>query len=387
LVRHATCGKCRPAKREHLSRLAPKSTLGLHFGSRFQPCCGLRENLQANPLGVDLKRIGGLFWQYATPFALYAAYEKAREGKRNHRGCFEFERNIGGNIDKLLVELQSGTYKPTPLNTFWVKDGAKPRLIEAPSFRDLVVQHAIYRVISPIVETRYIATNFACRVGKGTHAASDWLYSVMRKAPPTSWVLHVDVRKFFYSIDRDILMGMMRRMFKCDQTLNLLKMFSIRPHLKGVPIGNLMSQTFANVFLNSLDHFCKRVLKIRHYGRYMDDSIMIAPDRLTGLQWLEKIRAHLLSIGLEISHYSLQPMDRGVDFVGYRTWAKKRLVRPGLITAIRRDCKRGKIESIVSRLGHARRTNSLASITNFLKENHHDLFDRLPQAYRRHSHP
>jgi hypothetical protein len=164
-------------------------------------------------------------------------------------------------------------------------------------------------------------------------------------------------------------------------------MFSIRPHLKGVPIGNLMSQTFANVFLNSLDHFCKRVLKIRHYGRYMDDGIMVAPDRLTGLQWLEKISAHLLSIGLEISHYSLQPIARGVDFVGYRTWAKKRLVRPGLITAIRRDCKKGKIESIVSRLGHARRTNSLASITNFLKENHHDLFDRLPQAYRRHSHP
>jgi len=333
-----------------------------------------------------VKRIGGLFDQYTTPFALYAAYEKAREGKRNHRGCFEFERNIGGNIDRLLLELQSGSYKPNPLNTFWVKDGAKPRLIEAPSFRDLVVQHAIYKVISPIVEARYIQNNFACRVGKGTHVASDWIYGVMRKAPASSWVLHVDVRKFFYSIDREILMVMMQKMIKCQQTLHLLKMFAVRPNLKGVPIGNLMSQTFANVFLNSLDHFCKRVLKIRHYGRYMDDSVMLAPDRQTGLQWLEKIRRHLLSIGLEISHYSLQPISRGVDFVGYRTWAKVRLVRPGLITAIRKDAKAGKIEPVVSRLGHARRTNSLPSIITFLKEKHHAIFVRLPQAYRRHSH-
>jgi RNA-directed DNA polymerase len=155
-----------------------------------------------------------------------------------------------------------------------------------------------------------------------------------------------------------------------------------------VKICSQAKENQSETYLQNLHQITKkRVLKIRHYGRYMDDGIMIAPDRLTGLEWLEKIRVHLLSIGLEISHYSLQPMARGVDFVGYRTWAKKRLVRPSLITAIHRDCKKGKIESIVSRLGHARRTKSLASITNFLKENHHDLFDRLPQAYRRHSHP
>ena len=334
-----------------------------------------------------MKRAGGLFEQYATPMALFAAYEKAREGKRNHRGCFEFERNLGGNIQRLHFELTSGTYQPQPLNSFWVKDGAKPRLIEAPSFRDLVVQHAIYAVISPLMERRYIDTNFACRVGKGTHKASDWLYAAMRKAPRTAWVLHVDVRKFFYSIDRDVLHNQLAKIIKCKRTLDLLSMFALRPSVAGVPIGNLMSQTFANLYLNSLDHFCKRVLRAADYGRYMDDSVLIAPDCATGLQWLAAIRQHLALLNLQISHHSLQPIARGVDFVGYRTWASGRFVRPGLISAIRTDARRGKIESIVSRLGHARRTKSLPHILQHLKENHHALFVRLPQTYHRHQHP
>lgn len=333
-----------------------------------------------------MKRHGGLFEQYATPLALFAAYEKAREGKRNHRGCFEFERNLGANIHQLCDELHAGTYEPKPLNTFWVKDGPKPRLIEAPAFRDLVVQHAIYKVISPIMERRFVATNFACRVGKGTHKASKWLHSAMRQAPRSSWVLHVDVRKFFYSINRQILQGMLERIIKCQRTLGLLSMFARRPQPTGVPIGNLMSQTFANLYLNSLDHFCKRELKARHYGRYMDDSVMLAPDRATGIRWLQSIRQHLASLALEISHHTLQPIRRGVDFVGYRTWASGRYVRPSLLTAIRSDARRGKIASIVSRIGHALHTKSLAHILRHLQEKHHAIFVRLPKTYRRHSH-
>lgn len=330
-----------------------------------------------------MKREGGIFEKYTTASAIFSAYEKARDGKRNHRGCHEFEKNLGANISRILDELIEGKYKPKPLNTFIVKDGIKPRLIEAPSFRDLVVQHAIYAEISPIFERKFISTNFACRVGKGTHMASDWLYSVMQKAPRTSWVLHIDIRKFFYSIDRVILLNLVRRHIKCQRTLELLEMFAVRPSPTGVPIGNLMSQIFANIYLNSLDHFCKRTLGIKHFGRYMDDSVMLAPDRQTGQNWLDQIRAHLLTLGLSISHYTLQPIRRGIDFVGYRTWASGRFVRPGLLSAIRKDAKKCKIHSIVSRLGHALRTKSFGHIVRHLKENHHALFDRLPQAYRR----
>ena len=334
-----------------------------------------------------MKRTGSLWPQICNEQALMAGFQRAAIGKRSHRACFEFSRNLGGNIQALLTELTNGSYTPQQLNTFWVRDGKKPRLIEAPAFRDLVVQHAIYAAVSPILERRYIATSYACRAGRGTHAASDWLQAAMRRAPRTDWVLHVDVRKFFYSIDRAVLLALLAKAIKCPRTLAAMALFAHRTSATGVPIGNLLSQTFANVYLNSLDHFCKRTLKVKDYARYMDDSVMLAPDRATGLQWLGAIRQHLGALNLEISHHSLQPIKRGVDFVGYRTWASGRFVRPSLISAIRQDARKERLEPLISRLGHALKTCSLKPIINHLKDTHHALFDRLPQSHRRHHHP
>lgn len=334
-----------------------------------------------------MKRTGSLWPSMFTEAALFAAYSKAAQGKRSHRACFEFARRLGGNLADLATELESGQYQPRPLNRFWVYDGAKPRLIEAPAFRDLVVQHAIYAAISHTFERRYIATNFACRVGKGSHAASDWLHTAMRRAPRTDWVLHVDVRKYFYSIDRALLAGLLAKSIKCQRTLDLMMLFAHRPEPTGIPIGNLLSQTFANVYLDSLDHFCKRQIKTAHYARYMDDSVMLAPDRATGLAWLQAIREHLASLKLEISHHSLQPIKRGVDFVGFRTWASGRWVRPSLISAIRQDARKGRLAPLISRLGHALHTRSMRTILNYLKKDHHALFDRLPASHRQHQNP
>ncbi len=328
-----------------------------------------------------MKRHGDLYRHICTPQALHAAYLRASQGKKNHRAQFEFARNLGTNLHRLEDELASGTYLPRPCNSFWVTDGPKPRLIEAPAFRDLVVQHAAYAVLAPIFERRYIATSFACRTGKGTHHAADWLQTAMRAAPRTSWVLHVDVRKFFYSIDRDVLEVLLRKSVKCERTLALLAQFARREQPTGVPIGNLMSQTYANVYLNSLDHFCKRTLGVASYARYMDDSIMLAPDRKTGERWLAAIRTHLALLGLEISHYSLQPIKRGANFVGFRTWASVRFVRPRVISSLRRDARRGRLAGVVSRLGHARRTASLQPLLHHLKANYVDLYRALPQSF------
>jgi retron-type reverse transcriptase len=147
-----------------------------------------------------MKRHGQLFALYAQPDALLQAYRRARKEKRNSRGCFLFERNLGANIHALHDELVSRSYQPQPVNAFWINDGRKPRLIEAPSFRDLVAQHAVYAVVGPLFERRYIATSFACRNGLGTHAAADWLQAAMRRAPRTAWTLHVDARKFFTAL-------------------------------------------------------------------------------------------------------------------------------------------------------------------------------------------
>lgn len=319
--------------------------------------------------------------------ALYGAFQTATDGKRSHRAAFEFSRNLGGNLAQLQDELDDGSYRPRPLNSFWVRDGKKPRLIEAPAFRDLVVQHAIYAVIAPVLERRYISTSFACRTGLGTHCAADWLQAALRRASADAWILHVDVRKFFYSIDRDVLAALLAKHIKCRRTLDLMHLFAQRDAPTGVPIGNLLSQTFANVYLNSLDHFCKRHLGITEYARYMDDSIMVAPSRETGLEWLAFIRQHLLMLGLEISHHSLQPIRRGADFVGYRTWRSGRFVRPSLISAIRSDARNDRIQSLVSRIGMTLRTKSFHHVLNHLQEHHHAHFDRLPESFRRNHHP
>ena len=329
-----------------------------------------------------MKRTGNLYPSICTTEALLAAYQHASRNKRSHRACYEFSRNLGANLAALQNELQTETYQPRPCSRFMVNDGRKPRLIEAPAFRDLVVQHAVYAVTLPLFEARYIDTNFACRAGKGTHMAADWLQAAMRRAPRTDWVLHVDVRKFFYSIDRDVLQAMLQRVIKCQPTLSIMAAFAQRPDATGVPIGNLMSQTFANLYLNSLDHYCKRALKVSDYGRYMDDSIMLAPDRATGLAWLTGIRQHLAALGLEISHYSLHPIKRGANFCGFRTWARGRFVRPRIISAVRSDARKGRLEQIISRLGHAKRTCSLKPLLKHLKDKHYDLFVRLPESYR-----
>lgn len=328
-----------------------------------------------------MKRAGNLFPAICSQTALFAAFERASQRKRSHRAQFEFARNLGANLDALERELTSGTYQPHPCNSFWVTDGPKPRLIEAPAFRDLVVQHAAYAVLAPILERRYIDTSFACRVGKGTHAAADWLQAAIRRAPRTSWVLHVDVRKFFYSIDRATLLALLARAVKCRRTLGLLAQFAWREAPTGVPIGNLMSQTFANVYLNSLDQFCKRTLKAADYGRYMDDSIMLAPGRAAGLEWLERISSHLALLGLGISHHSLQPIQRGANFVGFRTWASARFVRPHVISALRSDARRGRLPGVISRLGHARRSNSFRPLMTHLETRHHDLYFQLPKTF------
>lgn len=144
-----------------------------------------------------------------------------------------------------------------------------------------------------------------------------------------------------------------------------------------------MSQTYANLYLNSLDHFCKRTLGVADYARYMDDSIMIAPDRKTGEAWLASIRLHLALLGLEVSHHSLHPVKRGANFVGFRTWARARFVRPHVISALRRDARRSHLACVISRLGHARRTASLNPLLTYLKDHHADHYRSLPQSLRR----
>jgi RNA-directed DNA polymerase len=334
-----------------------------------------------------MKRVGYLFEQAFTPEALYQAWLDASHGKMRKRSCLEFSRRLASNLDALHLELHSGSYRPQPYLEFQVYE-PKKRTIYAPAFRDLVVQHAIYRITYPIFNAGFIDQSFACRVGKGTHAAADYAQAALRSSAPGSYILQLDIKKFFYSIDRTVLATQIARKIKDKRFVAVMLQFAEYGQPKGIPIGNLLSQMYALIFLNPLDHFIKRVLKARRYCRYVDDFVIFGETRAACTSHLARIQTFIAAhLGLSLSRYSLHAVKRGLNFVGFRTWRSTRFVRKHSLYTFTQSAKRGLLESMISILGHAKNTASLRHLLTTCKEKHHDLFNRLPSCYRLGYHP
>ena len=334
-----------------------------------------------------MKRIGNLFDLAFTLESLYQAWEDASRGKRNKRATLEFSRNLGSNLQALHSELHDGSYRPQPYTQFMVYE-PKPRTIYAPTFRDLVVQHAIYRLIYPVFNPGFIDESFACRKGKGTHAAADYTQSALRASGSGSYVLQLDIRKFFYRIDRAVLRRQIERKIKDVRFVNLMMLFADYGQAIGIPIGNLLCQIYALIYMNPLDHFVKRELGVRLYCRYVDDFILFNLTRQQCLEYLQCIQEFLCNeLHLELSRYTIAPSSRGVNFVGYRTWRSTRFVRKHSLYTFTRAARSGALESVISILGHAAHTASKTHLLTTLKDHHHDLFNRLPKNYRLCYHP
>lgn len=332
-----------------------------------------------------MKRLGNLFERAFTLEALHNAYLLARKGKRAKRACFQFEKYLGTNLERLHREIHDGSYKPKPYFPFKVYE-PKPRLIYAPSFCDLVVQHAIYAVAGPIFERGFIDQSFACRVGLGTHKAADYAQHALQQVPRASYVLKLDIRKFFYRIDRAVLRLQIERKIKDRRFVDLMMQFAEYGEPIGIPIGNLLSQLYALIYLNPLDHFIKRVLKVKRYCRYVDDFVLFGLARETLLAMKARVVAFLGGLRMELSRWTLAPASRGVNFVGYRAWAGKRFIRKRSLYNFRKAVGREMLESVVSILGHARRTHSLRHLLTLISERNHALVRRLPQIYRQPGH-
>lgn len=330
-----------------------------------------------------MKRAGHLFDKIFTRASLYQAYLDARKAKRQKRGCFQFERRIGAQIHALIGELWSGTYRPRPYYQFMVHE-PKPRLIHAPAFRDCVVQHAIYRAVYPLFDRTFIAQSFACRPGLGTHKAADYAQWALRQCDPHDYTLKIDVRRFFYSIDRAILRQLIERKIKDHRLVDVMMLFAEHGEATGIPIGNLLSQLYALIYLNPLDHFIKRDLGIRWYCRYVDDSVLFGLSRAQAVAVRVSIVEFLdQRLRLQLSKSSIAPVSRGVNFVGYRTWRRRRFVRKRALFKARRAITQGERAALVSSLGHAKRTASLRHLLSSTRERNHDLYCALPESYRR----
>jgi len=269
-----------------------------------------------------VKRMGSLYESIADMENLRLAFWKARQGKEGKPDVEEFRRNLHREIatlrDVLLEEgVVWGAY-----HRFTIKD-PKERLICAAPFRDRVLHHAIMNLCEPVFERRQIFDSYACRAGKGLHACLDRAKRCTRRC---RWYLKLDVRKYFDSIPHEKLKESLARLFKDSRLLRLFSTlvdgYESAPG-RGIPIGNLTSQFFANEYLAGLDHRCKEILRIDGYVRYMDDFVLWSDDKETLKEAERSMRRFCLNeLSLELKPGCLNECARGVSMLGCRVFPK-----------------------------------------------------------------
>lgn len=245
------------------------------------------------------------------------------------------------------------------------------------------MQHAVYTVIQPIFERTFIDASFACRIGKGTHKAADYAQQALIRSPDDSYILQLDIQKFFYSIHRDILCELFKLKIKDLQMIELMMLFTVYENPLGIPIGNLLSQIYALIYMNQVDHFVVRQLKPRSgYVRYVDDFILFGLTRDEALEYRSIIELYLHEkLRLRLSRSTIAHTRRGTNFVGYRTWRSKRFIRKHSMYKAKKSVRENRLDSFISHLAHASKTHSLQHLLNYAQEHNHDLYSQLPEKY------
>jgi retron-type reverse transcriptase len=272
-------------------------------------------------------------WKQVTSMEnLFYAFRAAARRKRCNQEVLLFGISLEENLVNIRDRLLTHTWKPGPWHVFTVYE-PKERVIHAPVFSDRVVHHALVQVIEPYFERRFIADSYACRVGKGTHAASKRLVSMLRKFPKhkNAYFLKADIYHYFPSIVHDILMDIIKRTVSDVDVLRLIEIIIFENGFNGVglPIGALTSQLFANIYLDKLDHHMKDCIRLKNYLRYMDDFITIDTDKNKLKQIKNDLSSWLESeLRLKLNNKTgVAPVSHGIDFVGYRHWSTHILPR------------------------------------------------------------
>lgn len=300
---------------------------------------------------------------------LLAAYQRARLGKRYQDNILYFSFFLENKLLGLQQELLTETYLPSPYLCFRVYE-PKLRQVAAPAFRDRILQHSLVNQIEPLFERQFIFDSYACRKNKGTHFGLKRIKRFLESSRSCFgkrpiYCLRMDIQKYFASVSWDILLSIIKNTVKCEATNRLIEKIIttqrflnvhrrliqpppdvIQPaNRRGIPIGNLTSQLFANIYLNGLDHFAKERLKLRWYARYMDDFLVIHPD----IGYLKQIKETLkeflgdrLGLTAHPKKVLIQNTASGIPFVGYLIFYDHVLVRGKTLLRMRRKIKQRK---------------------------------------------
>ncbi|MBI4163260.1 MAG: hypothetical protein HY512_00225 [Candidatus Aenigmarchaeota archaeon] len=326
------------------------------------------------------------------------AFKKARKGKRNKKSVQDFEFDLERNLLQLKHELETVTYKPRSLKQFVIRD-PKTRLISASDFRDRVVYHALCNIIQPIFEKTFIYDSHANQIRKGSSKAIERFDVFKRKVTENGrlvnkpldnnmvigYVLKADIKHFFDTVDHQVLMMCIKRKIKDEKVIELIQKI-LDNHTtetgKGMPIGNLTSQFFANLYLNELDYFVKHELKAKFYIRYVDDFVLLDRSKEELERTKIQINKFLKTISLELHTEKSQiyPLRAGTKFLGFRIFYYHKLLTKRNIrkmeyrlTEFEKLSKEGKASrddiqrSLVSWFGYAKQANTYKMRQPFLK--------------------
>ena len=269
---------------------------------------------------------------------LVLSWKNARKGKTQKDDVIEFERNLRANLKIIHYELKYQTYKPKPLKTFILRD-PKTRKISKSDFRDRIVHHALVRIIEPIFDKSFINDSCANRINKGSSFAikqfKRYKKIVTNNLKSEAFCLKADIKHYFQEVDHEILLKIIRRKIEDEKIIWLIEKIlennvHDNPRSKGMPLGNLTSQFFANVYLHELDYFVKQKLKAKLYIRYVDDFVLLNSSREELLSWGGAINTFLLEnlkIELHPDKSRIISLSKGTDFVGFRNFYYFSLLR------------------------------------------------------------
>ena len=306
------------------------------------------------------RKFRNLIDQVTADANMLAAYRRTARGRRLTAGHLDFKEFSALNLARLSATMRDGTYRQGDAKMFEIFD-PKRRQITALPFRDRVAQHALCAVIEPIFDATLLPRSYACRKGRGTHAGAVAVQAELRRLTRDGakvFVLKTDFSRYFASIERGVLWRLIEAKISCRATLRLIEQMIPRSGI-GLPIGSLVSQIFANVYAGALDRHLQQALGERHWHRYMDDLVVFGPS----IEHLRRLRAEIETfsrdnLGLRFSKWSIQPISRGVNFLGYRIWPTHKLLRRDSVQRARR-----KIAHYRAAGDHERLSQFLASWT------------------------
>ncbi len=313
-----------------------------------------------------------LYYQLVSYGNLEKAFKKAKNGKSSKTYVIQFEKNLKENLISLKNELENYTYMPKPLKRFTIRD-PKTRIIHASAFRDRVVHHALCNIIEPLFDKKFIYDSYANRKGKGIHSALKRFDYFKRKisingskinnsdydSMVIGYVLKADIRHYFDTIGHDILIKIINRTIKDENVIWLIKKILSQHYTaiegKGMPLGNLTSQFFANLYLNDFDYFVKHKLKAKYYIRYVDDFVILHNSKKVLLEYKDKIEKYLTNLRLELhpNKSKIIPIYKGVNFLGFRVFYYHKLIKKSNIGRFKRKSCRKSIELAIGDLTHS----------------------------------